>query len=165
MCGIAGIYSYHYAANPIDMAELRRIRERMAARGPDGAGEWCSDDRRVGLGHRRLAIIDLSERGAQPMASADGKIVVTCNGEIYNYRELRRELEAKGHVFRTETDTEVLLQLYAAKGPRWSTICAACSLSRSGMAKSAGCCSPAIPMESSRCITRMTAGRCVSPRR
>jgi asparagine synthase (glutamine-hydrolysing) len=118
MCGIAGIYGYHYAANPIDIAELRRIRQRMAARGPDGAGEWCSDDRRVGLMHRRLAIIDLSERGAQPMASADGKTVVTCNGEIYNYRELRRELEAKGHIFRTETDTEVLLQLYAAKGPK-----------------------------------------------
>src|SRR4029077_6981791 len=113
MCGIAGIFSYHYAANPIDVAELRRIRERMAARGPDGFGEWCSDDRRVGLGHRRLAIIDLSERGAQPMASADGQTVITYNGEIYNYRELRRELEAKGHVFRTQTDTEVLLQLYA----------------------------------------------------
>jgi asparagine synthase (glutamine-hydrolysing) len=116
MCGIAGIYAYHYAANPVDRAELRRIRDHMAARGPDGLGEWHSQDERVGLGHRRLAIIDLSERGAQPMASADGKLVVTFNGEIYNYRELRASLEAKGYTFRTQTDTEVLLYLYAAKG-------------------------------------------------
>ena len=67
MCGIAGIYAYHYAANAVDRAELRRIRDHMAARGPDGLGEWYSQDERVGLGHRRLTIIDLSERGAQPM--------------------------------------------------------------------------------------------------
>src|SRR5204863_2978073 len=117
MCVIAGIYAYHYAANPIDPAELRRTRDHMAARGPDGAGVWCSQDGRVGLGSRRLAIIDLSESGLQPMASADGKLIVTFNGEIYNYRALRRDLEARGYVFRTQTDTEVLLHLYAAKGP------------------------------------------------
>jgi asparagine synthase (glutamine-hydrolysing) len=116
MCGIAGIYAYHYAANPVEHAELRRIRDHMAARGPDGLGEWYSQDERVGLGHRRLTIIDLSERGAQPMASADGKLVVTFNGEIYNYRQLRALLEAKGRMFRTQTDTEVLLHLYAEKG-------------------------------------------------
>ena len=116
MCGIAGLYAYHYAANPIDVGELRKIRDHMAARGPDGAGEWQSADRRVGLAHRRLAIIDLSERGAQPMASADGKTIVILNGEIYNYRALRAGLEANGCVFRTQSDTEVLLHLYAAKG-------------------------------------------------
>ena len=116
MCGIAGIYAYHYAANAVDRAELQRIRDYMAARGPDGFGEWYSEDERVGLGHRRLTIIDLSERGAQPMASADGKIVITFNGEIYNYRQLRTSLEKKGRVFRTQTDTEVLLHLYAEKG-------------------------------------------------
>ena len=116
MCGIAGIYAYHYAANAVDRAELQRIRDHMAARGPDGFGEWYSQDERVGLGHRRLTIIDLSERGAQPMASADGKLVVTFNGEIYNYRQLRASLEKKGRVFRTQTDTEVLLHLYAEKG-------------------------------------------------
>src|SRR5205823_14917808 len=94
-----------------------RIREHMAARGPDGAGTWCSEDGRVGLGSRRLAIIDLSENGLQPMVSADGKLTVTFNGEIYNYRALRSDLEARGYVFRTQTDTEVLLHLYAAKGP------------------------------------------------
>ena len=73
-----------------------RIRDHMAARGPDGAGEWQSQDGRVIFGHRRLAIIDLSENGAQPMQSADRKIVITFNGEIYNYRTLRTELEAQG---------------------------------------------------------------------
>src|SRR5215469_2077469 len=117
MCGIAGIYAYHYAANPIDRGELRRIRDHMVARGPDGAGTWCSDDGRVGLGSRRLAIIDLSDGGSQPMVSADGKLVVTFNGEIYNYRALRTLLESRGYQFRTQTDTEVLLHLYSAKGP------------------------------------------------
>jgi asparagine synthase (glutamine-hydrolysing) len=117
MCGIAGLYAYHYAANSIDIMELRGIRDAMAARGPDGHGEWQSADGRLGLGHRRLAIIDLSDGGAQPMASADGKAVITFNGEIYNYKSLRSDLEAKGYAFRTQSDTEVLLQLYAAKGP------------------------------------------------
>jgi asparagine synthetase B (glutamine-hydrolysing) len=64
VCGIAGIYAYHYAANAVDRAELRHIRDHMAARGPDGLGEWHSKEERVGLGHRRLAIVDLSDRGA-----------------------------------------------------------------------------------------------------
>jgi asparagine synthase (glutamine-hydrolysing) len=116
MCGIAGIYAYHYAANPVEHAELRRIRDHMAARGPDGLGEWYSQNQRVGLGHRRLTIIDLSERGSQPMRSANGKLVITFNGEIYNYRQLRASLEAGGRTFYTQTDTEVLLHLYAKKG-------------------------------------------------
>jgi asparagine synthase (glutamine-hydrolysing) len=116
MCGITGIYAYHYAANPVDRAELQRMRDHMAARGPDGLGEWYSRNDHVGLGHRRLSIIDLSERGAQPMVSLDGNLVVSFNGEIYNFRELRALLEAKGYRFRTQTDTEVLLQLYAQKG-------------------------------------------------
>jgi asparagine synthase (glutamine-hydrolysing) len=116
MCGIAGIYAYHYAANPVDRAELLRIRDHMTARGPDGAGQWYSQNGRIGLGHRRLSIIDLSERGVQPMASTDGKLVVTFNGEIYNYRELRASLEKKGRTFVSRTDTEILLHLYAEKG-------------------------------------------------
>lgn len=117
MCGINGIFAYHYAANPIDAGELIRTRDRMIARGPDGEGRWISEDRRIGFGHRRLAVIDLTDAGAQPMASADGRLIVAYNGEIYNYRELRGELEAKGHRFRSHSDTEVLLHLYAAKGP------------------------------------------------
>ena len=116
MCGIAGLYAYHDAAHPVDMTELRSIRDHMAARGPDGRGEWLAPDGRVGLGNRRLAIIDLSDGGAQPMASESRKTVITFNGEIYNYRSLRSGLEAKGYVFRTRSDTEVLLHLYAAKG-------------------------------------------------
>lgn len=116
MCGIAGIFAYQYAATPVDRDELRAIRDHMVARGPDGSGEWFADNGRVGLGHRRLAIIDLSDRAAQPMASADGQLVISFNGEIYNYRELKRALEARGRVFRTESDTEVLLHLYAEKG-------------------------------------------------
>ncbi len=116
MCGIAGIYSYRESSPPVDREELLRIREAMIRRGPDGAGLWISNDQRIGLAHRRLAIIDLSEAGAQPMLSADGRLCITFNGEIYNYRELRRELEAKGCVFRSHSDTEVLLHLYAERG-------------------------------------------------
>src|SRR5882724_9647795 len=116
MCGIAGILAYRNVAPAVDRAELARMNKRMAARGPDGSGIWIAADRRIGFAHRRLAIIDLSERGAQPMASADGALTITFNGEIYNYRALRAELEGKGYTFRTESDTEVLLQLYADRG-------------------------------------------------
>jgi asparagine synthase (glutamine-hydrolysing) len=116
MCGIAGIYAYHPAAPGVDRAELRRIRDHMTARGPDACGEWYAGDGRVGLGHRRLSIIDLSGAASQPMMSADGHLVVALNGEIYNYKELRHDLAAKGRVFRTQSDTEVLLHLYAECG-------------------------------------------------
>lgn len=116
MCGVAGIYAFNHAAPPVSRDELRAIRDQMAARGPDGHGEWFSSDGRVALGHRRLSIVDLSERAAQPMASADHQLIVSFNGEIYNYPALKKELEAKGHIFRTTSDTEVLLHLYAEKG-------------------------------------------------
>jgi asparagine synthase (glutamine-hydrolysing) len=116
MCGINGIFAYDYGANAVDQAELIRTRDCMAARGPDGMGEWIADHGRIGFGHRRLAIIDLSDAAAQPMLSADGRFAVTLNGEIYNYRELRSELEAKGRTFKSHSDTEVLLHLYAVKG-------------------------------------------------
>jgi asparagine synthase (glutamine-hydrolysing) len=116
MCGIAGIYAYHPSARSPDRSELFRIRDHMAMRGPDGKGEWYSVDGRVGFGHRRLSIIDLSSRAAQPMQTADGRLVISFNGEIYNYRALRRKLEAKGYLFRSDSDTEVLLHLYADLG-------------------------------------------------
>lgn len=112
MCGIAGIHAYLAVAPAVDRAELARINDRMLARGPDGRGLWFAADGRTGFGHQRLAIIDLSEAGAQPMHSACGQYTITFNGEIYNYRELRDELVARGYTFRSGSDTEVLLQLY-----------------------------------------------------
>ncbi len=116
MCGVAAIFAYHYAAPGVDRDELCKIRDHMTARSPDGKGEWFSTDQRVGLGHRRLSIIDLTDEAAQPMRSADGKRVISFNGEIYNYQALRKSLEAKGRRFRTQSDTEVLLHLYQEKG-------------------------------------------------
>jgi asparagine synthase (glutamine-hydrolysing) len=116
MCGINGIFAYHSASSAPDPAELAATCDAMRARGPDGSGIWWSPDRRCGLGHRRLSILDLSDRAAQPMASTDGNTVVTFNGEIYNYKELRSELEAAGVRFRTTSDTEALLHLYARHG-------------------------------------------------
>jgi len=110
MCGIAG---FHGAFDP---GLLARMSDAIAHRGPDDAGEWCSPDRRVGLSHRRLSIIDLSPLGHQPMGDASGAAVIVFNGEIYNYRELRAQLESEGYGFRSQSDTEVLLALYRARG-------------------------------------------------
>src|SRR5215472_638304 len=118
MCGINGIFAYHAASNLPKEAELLATREAMQTRGPDGAGAWWSADRRCGLGHRRLSVLDLSDRAAQPMLSDDESLVIVFNGEIYNYPELRAELEADGVRFRTTSDTEVLLHLYARDGTK-----------------------------------------------
>jgi asparagine synthase (glutamine-hydrolysing) len=115
MCGIAAIFNYR-TGQSVDRGEMKRMLDQMQRRGPDGCGDWYGLEGAVGLGHRRLSIIDLSNAGAQPMASADGQIIVTFNGEIYNYRELRAELEAKGRRFRSQSDTEVLLHLYELEG-------------------------------------------------
>lgn len=114
MCGINGIFAWRDGAPPVDRDELLRSRECMRSRGPDGADVWISEDARVGLGHRRLAIIDLSPAGAQPMCR--GELAIIFNGEIYNFRELRARLEAKGRTFTSHSDTEVLLHLYEELG-------------------------------------------------
>ncbi len=114
MCGVAAIYTYR--GGKVNRDELCAIRDYMALRGPDGKGEWFSEDGRVGLGHRRLSIIDLSERASQPMISRDGRFIISFNGEIYNYKALRSELEAKNYTFQSQSDTEVLLHLYADRG-------------------------------------------------
>lgn len=116
MCGIAAIFAYSNSVPGVNEGELVAIRDQMKPRGPDGAGLWFNPHRRCGLGHRRLSIIDLSEAGAQPMISADGKIALVFNGEIYNYRELRQALENQGCRFRSTSDTEVLLHLYQRDG-------------------------------------------------
>ena len=116
MCGLNGIFAYNPSANLPGEKELVATRDAMTARGPDGAGFWWNKDRRLGFGHRRLSIIDLSEAGAQPMRSADGRFVVVYNGEIYNYPELRGELEAQGVSFVSNSDTEILLHLFERSG-------------------------------------------------
>ncbi|MEO8034870.1 MAG: asparagine synthase (glutamine-hydrolyzing) [Acidobacteriota bacterium] len=114
MCGINGIFAYRDTAPPADREELLATRECMRTRGPDAADSWISDDSRLGFGHRRLSIIDLSPGGAQPMRRGQNTIVF--NGEIYNFRDLRATLEARGRSFTSQSDTEVLLELYAEKG-------------------------------------------------
>src|ERR1700732_5184428 len=120
MCGIAGYFSTS-AREDLSQA-LHRMTEAIAHRGPEGVG-YCEsatvDARaRVGLGHRRLSIIDLST-GHQPLGSADGSVQIVFNGEIYNFEALRAELSACGHVFRTRSDTEVVVHAYE----RWGTDC------------------------------------------
>lgn len=116
MCGVAAIYGYHSAAPPVSRRELVLVRNHMTSRGPDGARNWMGDDGRIGLGHCRLAIIDVDARAAQPMASGCGRFVVSFNGEIYNYQELRGALIARGCRLRTHSDTEVLLEWFAIEG-------------------------------------------------
>src|SRR5258708_26967538 len=112
MCGIAAVFSYGSAAPAVDRNEIEAISERMRPRGPDAGGTWMSSDSRGALGARRVAIIDLSDEGTQPMTDVDGELRIGFNGEIYNYRELRARLERLGARFHSTTDTEVLLQLY-----------------------------------------------------
>jgi asparagine synthase (glutamine-hydrolysing) len=115
MCGIAGIVDLQGGA--VAPGAIERLTGLIAHRGPDGAGFWFSDDKRIALGHRRLAIIDPGARGDQPMHSGDGRYVIAYNGEIYNFLELRAELEGLGIAFRTESDTEVILAAWQAWGP------------------------------------------------
>ncbi|HXH39088.1 MAG TPA: asparagine synthase (glutamine-hydrolyzing) [Thermoanaerobaculia bacterium] len=116
MCGIAALFSYRPAAPAVERGEIEAITERMRPRGPDAGGTWISPDARVALGARRLAIIDLTDEGTQPMTDVDGELRIVFNGEIYNYRELRARLERLGARFHSTTDTEVLLQLYRHDG-------------------------------------------------
>ncbi|QJR36226.1 asparagine synthase (glutamine-hydrolyzing) [Gemmatimonas groenlandica] len=118
MCGINGTIRFR---GTVDRELLGRQRDTMEHRGPDSSGIWFSNDGRVGFGHRRLAIIDLSPGGHQPMIDGETGTVITFNGEIYNYVELRDRLRAKGHVFRTHSDTEVILAAYR----EWGTDCVA----------------------------------------
>src|SRR5690349_6441801 len=112
MCGIAG--TLNTDGSPVSATTVRKMTDAVAHRGPDGEG--CFVDGGVGLGHRRLAIIDLSPAGHQPMMTPDGRYVLTYNGEVYNFQELRLELEAAGHQFRSRTDSEVVLHAYAEWG-------------------------------------------------
>src|SRR5579864_5883126 len=112
MCGICGIL-YHEPEAKASVELVERMMRAMAHRGPDGEGKYISGP--VGLGHRRLAIIDLNT-GAQPMTNEDRTIWIVFNGEIYNFKELRKELLAKGHKFSSNSDTEVIIHAYEEYG-------------------------------------------------
>jgi asparagine synthase (glutamine-hydrolysing) len=112
MCGIAGMYTFDQEVTP---SLLKRMTDIISHRGPDGEGYWINPEKTVGLGHRRLSIIDLSQEASQPMHFSDGRYSITFNGEIYNYIELREQLTKQGITFKSHSDTEVLLALYAIK--------------------------------------------------
>lgn len=116
MCGLGSIFAYHASAPRVDPEELGRIGAGMVARGPDDSGIWLSSDGRVGQVHRRLAILDLTPSGHQPMSRADGRLRIVFNGEIYNYARLKDELVSAGHVFTSTSDTEVVLAGYLEYG-------------------------------------------------
>ena len=114
MCGIVGKVNFD-PEQPVGAHQIRRMTVSLRHRGPDDAGVWT--DGRIGLGHRRLSIIDLSPNGRNPMSNEDGTIWIVFNGEVYNFHELRPSLEAAGHRFKSRTDTEVILHLYEELGP------------------------------------------------
>ena len=117
MCGICGVFEFGGNERTVEESTLIRMRDTMTHRGPDDAGTYISPDGRLGLGHRRLSIVDLSPAGRQPMSNEDGSVWITFNGEIYNHAKLRVDLEKKGHTYRSRTDTETLLHLYEEEGP------------------------------------------------
>ena len=114
MCGILGTIQF---AQPIAAELFRRQCDSLVHRGPDDSGVWLRGDGHVALGSRRLAIQDLSPAGHMPMSDPTGRVWVVFNGEIYNFKGLRKELERKGYAFRGGSDTEVLLTLYLEYGP------------------------------------------------
>lgn len=112
MCGICGLINF--SNRPVDTKLLGRMTDMLSHRGPDGRGVYTNKN--FGLGHRRLKIIDLTEKAAQPMSTGNGDAVITYNGEIYNYKEIRQELVQRGHIFKSESDTEVVLAAYKEWG-------------------------------------------------
>ena len=116
MCGICGIYEYGVSVPNVDESLVVRMRDTMPHRGPDDAGVYVTKDRRVGLGHRRLSIVDLSPAGNNPMPNEDFRIWITFNGEIYNHMRLRSTLIEQGHQYRSRTDTETIIHLYEERG-------------------------------------------------
>ena len=124
MCGIVGILNLN--GEPIDPLAFDRFTDSLAHRGPDGRGVYIDQDACIGLGHRRLAILDLSENGQQPMSYENNRYWIVFNGEIYNFIELKNELRGYGYKFVSDSDTEVILASYA----RWG---ASCQLKFNGM--------------------------------
>ena len=124
MCGIAGILSLKNSQ--INKNELENLKNSLSHRGPDGTGVYISEDHKLGFGHTRLSIIDLSDNSSQPMSYDNGRYCITYNGEIYNFLDLKKELEAIGYKFRSSGDTEVILASYKHWGEK-------CNLKFNGM--------------------------------
>ena len=114
MCGIAGLIRHNQ--QPVSLSDVKLMTDAIIHRGPDGEGQWA--DGNIGIGHRRLSIIDLSDKAAQPMFAQDDRYVLSYNGEVYNFRELRDELRRKGHNFTSDTDSEVVLKSLIEWGPK-----------------------------------------------
>src|SRR5574343_1778894 len=115
MCGISGIY--HLNREKIDLSELQSFTDSMLHRGPDASGYELLDQSTLGLGQRRLSILDLSDSGRQPMYYAEGRFCITYNGEIFNFLSIREELKSFGHSFKSDSDTEVILAAFMQWGP------------------------------------------------
>ena len=167
MCGICGKISFN--GESISPELIRSMCAAIARRGPDDMGIFLSEANgsgvQAGLGHQRLSIIDLSPAAHQPMSNEDGTIWLTYNGEIYNYKDLRRELEGKGHRFRSDSDTEVVIHLYEEEGleavKRFNGMFAFGLWDEKNSASG----SAATGWASSRWFTPGTAPVCFSPRR
>ena len=113
MCGIIGIWNFK---ERVDVKEFTALRDMLTHRGPDGSGIYLNDNENIALGHRRLSLIDLSETGTQPMCNEDRSVWLTVNGEIYNYKDIRKELISKGHSFKSTGDSEVIIHGYEEWG-------------------------------------------------
>jgi asparagine synthase (glutamine-hydrolysing) len=162
MCGIVGILGGSgWDESGACSAILKRMTDALERRGPDDAGLWIAADSRIALGHRRLAIVDLSPAGHQPMPSASGRWTIAFNGEIYNHQDLRRQLEAQGAapVWRGHSDTETLLAGFDAWGVRatveqavgmfafaaWDAASATLTLARDRLGEKPSCSAPTLP--------------------
>lgn len=113
MCGIAGQWNFE---SPLELSEIEQMIRPLERRGPDASGCMLFNDDKIALGHTRLSILDLRKNGDQPLTNEDGTVWLTFNGEIYNYRELRRELQSAGHYFQSNTDSEVIVHSYEEWG-------------------------------------------------
>src|SRR5437868_2997718 len=114
MCGIAGIWNLN--GESLELNTLKKFTDSVSHRGPDGSGYELFSNNTLGLGHRRLSILDLSEAGKQPMYNTEKDLVISFNGEVYNFIEIKKELELDGEKFSTETDTEVILRAFKKWG-------------------------------------------------
>ena len=122
--------------NPQKLKEIvKNLCEGLHRRGPDNMGFWFSKNKKIGLGHNRLSIIDLNNRSNQPMVSEDRNYIISYNGEIYNFKKIKKSLEEKNIIFKTKSDTEVILKLYELKGKQCFTCLKACLQLQFGIKK------------------------------